>query len=334
MQTPNRPSHFLWAIAIFFSIQSLQAAPPNRSILEARSSLELVATYTSHSSSFDNRYDIIRILATRDDPDAYRFFRGILAKPSAPSNPKFIVNDGLLTRKDDPTHRFLSEHASAWEFFTKRKDFIDSPTLLTQIQTYPCVIPFAADYMVSKRDRFTPQMRVQLAKLNLAKSGEYFEAFSRYLKIRILDRSPDDVAKDSMFIRRALMKSLDEAYDDDDKITTDYYTLLEISANLAEMKNAIALQSMFLMMPRMDGHVAEAMSYEMASIALLDFDFFITHAHKIMKQDKIDDMLWGIWACDLDADAFKKKYAAKLRDPKYPYRHDINLIANGPPETH
>lgn len=137
-----------------------------------------------------------------------------------------------------------------------------------------------------------------------------------------------------MAIREAFLQSLKPAWKPEEERTNNFYVLIDAVSDLAMSGNVIAMESMFMMMPRMDGAAGETMSFEMEKIASHDFDFFITHAHKIMKQDKIDDMLEGIWACDLDENKFKKKYAAKLRDPKYPYHRDINLLANGPPETH
>lgn len=323
--------------------------------LEAKSSKALVEIYRSNGTlkqrikeaegldgpeergdfmAWEDRSRILSILYVRKDSAACAFFRESLTTPPRGINRRYIDRDFAEEKRINIlTERFVAERSWAYGFFTGRADFVDSTTLFSEIRQYPCLVPHAAHYIVSKRERFTPRLREQLAELDLSRDGEYFDAWARYLKIKILNRPAAQVDNDVLVIRDVFLKSLEGHADSyEEEPTNNFYFMLSPIAVLARDKNPVAMQAMFDILPQLDGHAGEAMDGTMGSIATADFDFFMAHAHRALSQDKIDDLLKRLWCNESISDGeFKEKYAARLNDKTYAYYPKMILVLNGPP---
>lgn len=316
--------------------------------LEAKSSKELIRIYQTNGTLKQriemtqdeingdayakwDRYNILDLLARRDDPDAYAFFRSILLKAPGKIDRHYInIELGDCPTEMSPTEWFLVERREGYHFFSMRNDFIDSPTLFAQIRKNPCLLPYSAFYVVAKKDRLTPGLKEQISRLDLSRDGDYFEAWARYLKVRLLDRPEAQIETDSKFIAQVFLKSLDSDENLEPSPLNSFYLLNPVT-DLAYQHNAIAIQALFTM-PHLDGGTSLFMGAARAGLAANDFDFFCENARKVMPKDKLDAMLSRLGTYEMFNEYdFKKKYAEKITYKSYAYYEEMKILLNGLP---
>lgn len=318
----------LFSILLSASVCRADNKEPRDDPFFDRPTAELIMIYSGHSMPLQDRDKILAALSKRNDPDSLAFFRKVLTSPPRVKLDPGFVGDAGLEPTTNTTEGYLREREYAWKYFARHNDFIDSPTLFENIRQYPCVLPYAADYIVSRRARFTPELREQLGNLDLSAQGTYFDAHARYLKIRILQRTPEEVHADSLAIGAALKDSLSRAFKNSDN-GAEFFGLTEICGKLARRKNEIIVKTLFEITPRVDGAVAEALGGALADIAMRDFDYFVDKGRTYLGKRKLDDLLEAMYAVHIETEAFKAKYAKQLSDETYPSRREMNIVVNG-----